>query len=121
MLPNSNRGKTKRLREVDKTSTRDYSHEQEVRVAEILGGKVVVNSGATPFKKGDVETDSWLIECKTTMSVKESMSVKAEWLRGIKEEAIGMRKKHSAVVISMDMEHDYVVLPIDEFVRLLEE
>ena len=77
--------------------TRFYSNKQEKQVAKTLGGKQTANSGATPFVKGDVLTDEWLIECKTTTSEKTSFTVKKMWLEKNKEEAFAMGKSHNAL------------------------
>ena len=45
--------------------TRFFSKNQEKQVAKNLSGKVIPNSGATAFAKGDVALDNFLIECKT--------------------------------------------------------
>lgn len=48
-------------------------------------GRVQLGSGSKSFHKGDVLSDKFLVECKTTD--KASMSVKLEWLVKILEEA----------------------------------
>ena len=40
--------------------TRTYSKAQERRVANKFGGECTLNSGATPFQKGDVNLDKIL-------------------------------------------------------------
>ena len=59
------------------TTTRKASAKQEKYVATSLSGRVVSNSGATPFSKGDVTAvineQEFIIECKTKM--KESLSI----------------------------------------------
>ena len=60
--------------------TRFYSNCQEKAVAKAVGGKQQSNSGATPFQKGDITTDKWLIEAKTKTSESKSFSIKKEWL-----------------------------------------
>lgn len=78
--------------------TRFYSRKQEKSVAKSINGKRVANSGATPFQKGDVEADDFLIECKTTVSQhKASFSIKEDWLLKNKEEAFAMGKGHNAL------------------------
>ena len=77
--------------------TRFYSSRQEKEVAKILKGTQVTNSGATPFSKGDVRTDNWLIECKTCTTAKASFSIKREWLSKNKEEAFAMNKRYNAL------------------------
>lgn len=77
--------------------TRFYSDRQEKAVAKVVSGKQTANSGATPFYKGDVTTDSWLIECKTSTSEKQSFSIKREWLEKNREEAFAMNKDYNAL------------------------
>ena len=91
--------------------TRFYSSKQEKAVAKAVGGKKVANSGATAFNKGDVTTDSILIECKTCMENKKSFSIKKEWLDKNKEEAFEMGKSYSALAFNFgpDSENYYVI------------
>lgn len=77
--------------------TRFYSNRQEKAVAKTVGGKQTSNSGATPFKKGDVTTADWLIECKTSTTEKASFSIKREWLDKNREEAFAMNKDYNAL------------------------
>ena len=81
-------------------NTRKHSKAQESRVAKNLKGKRQPNSGATPFFKGDVKTEHFCIECKTAMTEKKSMSIKAEWIDKLKEEAFAMGKPYWALVFS---------------------
>jgi len=70
--------------------TRYYSKQQEKKVAKSLGGKRQANSGATPFQKGDVITDQFLIEAKTKTKDCKSFTVKEDWLLKNEEEAFAM-------------------------------
>ena len=91
-------------------STRYLSDIQERKIAEELRGKVVVNSGATPFRKGDVSLESVLIDGKTVAASQKSVSIKREWLRKIAGEAFIMRKPLSAIAIDFgDSDRYYVV------------
>lgn len=96
----------------NRNSTRYYSSRQEKSVAKSLGGKVVANSGACRFNAGDVVTDNWLIECKTTTATcKASFSIKREWIEKNKEEAFAMRKSYSAIAFSFgENEPNYYVI-----------
>ena len=91
--------------------TRYYSNKQEKKVAKALGGRKVPNSGATKFAKGDVTTDNWLIECKTTTATeKASFSIKREWLEKNKEEAFAMRKDYNALAFDFgDGKQFYII------------
>ncbi len=106
--------------------TRFYSNQQEKKVAKAIGGKQVCNSGATAFNKGDVKTDDWLIECKTTTATeKASFSIKKEWLEKNSEEAFAMNKTHSALAFQFGVnEPNYYIISerhFKEYLRLLEE
>lgn len=92
-------------------NTRQFSSKQEKYVAKKLGGRVQPNSGATPFMKGDIVMDNWLLECKTQMSDKKSISIKKEWLDKLEEERFAMRKDNMALVFNFGPEQQnyYVV------------
>ena len=77
--------------------TRFYSSRQEKAVAKALGGKKTPNSGATPWVKGDVVADDWLVECKTSTAPKSSFSIKKEWLEKNREEAFATGKAHNTL------------------------
>lgn len=100
--------------------TRAYSREQENRVAKKLNGKVVANSGATAFNKGDVTLPNWLLECKTVTKPQNSITVRKEWIRKNEEEAFSMNKEHSAVVINFGDKDDYYIINQQEFQRFIE-
>lgn len=107
---------------MNKSSTRYFSSKQEKAVAKAVGGKKTANSGATPFQKGDVSTDNWLIECKTKTSPSESMSIKREWLEKNEEEAFSMQKEHAALAFNFGDLHNpqnYYIISEDEFKRFL--
>lgn len=102
--------------------TRFYSNKQEKAVAKAVGGKQVANSGATTFSKGDVRTDNWLIECKTTTATsKASFSIKKEWLEKNKEEAFAMRKRFNALAFQFgEGEPNYYVVDEKTFIKMKE-
>ncbi len=77
--------------------TRFYSNKQEKAVAKAIGGRQTVNSGATPFQKGDVIADEWLIECKTKTKNSKSFTIQEDWLLKNEEEAFAMGKNNSAL------------------------
>ena len=71
-------------------NTRKYSSSQEKKVAKKVGGKQVANSGATAFHKGDVRTNQFLIECKTSTKEVKSVRIQKDWLDKIDEEAFAI-------------------------------
>lgn len=106
----------KRVREVPMIShrpirpTRFYSNKQEKKVAKEMGGKQTPNSGATHFVKGDVLTDQFLIECKTSTSEKQSFSIAKKWLEKNEEEAFAMGKPYSALAFDYgDGKQHYII------------
>lgn len=92
-------------------NTRKFSSKQEKIVAKSLKGKVQPNSGATPFAKGDVILDDWLIECKTQMTDKKTITIKKEWLDKLEEERFAMRKTNMALAFNFGpgQENYYVI------------
>lgn len=93
-------------------ATRDYSSKQEQAVAKALGGKVVANSGATAFNKGDVRVENTLIECKTVTKKQTSISIKEEWLTKLREEACMMGKDYYALAVNFGpKEKNYYIIP----------
>lgn len=102
-------------------STRFYSNNQEKKVAKAVKGFQVVNSGATAFKKGDVVTKNWLIECKTTTATeKASFSIKREWLEKNKEEAFAMGKEFSALAFDYGDGRNWYVIDEKTFLHMQE-
>lgn len=100
--------------------TRFYSNRQEKAVAKVVDGKQVVNSGATTFRKGDVTTDNWLIECKTATKEKSSFSIKRDWLDKNKEEAFAMGKLYNALCFDFgDNSQRYYILDEKTFKTVL--
>lgn len=85
---------------MDKSNTRAFSRKQEQDVAKLLNGHVVANSGATKRYKGDVATDTFLIECKTATQPKQSFAIKKEWLEDIRKESIREGKLHGIVAFN---------------------
>lgn len=92
-------------------STRYYSNRQEKQIAKSLGGKQVVNSGATAFFKGDAKTEQFLIEAKTVTKHKDSFAIKLAWLLKNKEEAFAMHKPYNALAFQFgpDEPNYYVI------------
>ena len=83
-------------------NTRKFSSKQEQYIAELLDGKQQSNSGATAYNKGDVITDDWLIECKTTTKPKSSFSIKKEWIDKNFIERVEMLKPYSAIAFQFE-------------------
>lgn len=109
----------------NKKSTRAYSSRQERAVAKTLGGRVNPNSGAAMFYSGDVPTNNFMIECKTRVDEKFSITIKREWIEKSKEEAISMGKPNWAICFDFGTPHDsrqmserYYIISEQNFKRL---
>lgn len=102
-------------------STRQASKKQENKVAKLLGGRVQPNSGATDFRKGDVTTKDMLIECKTSMTEKKSVSIQKEWLEKNQQEAFAMNKRKSALCFDFGDDIRYYVIDEKTFKEMVEE
>ena len=80
--------------------TRYFSTNQEKEVARVVGGSRQLNSGATPFQKGDVSGKDFLIECKTRTKKSDSIAIKKEWLEKLSQEALFMGKPQQALAFN---------------------
>lgn len=96
---------------MNKNSTRWYSSKQEKHISKAINGNQQSNSGATLFNKGDVYTQQWLVECKTSMTEKESFSIKKEWLDKLKQESFAMNKEYYALAFNFgeNTENNYII------------
>lgn len=99
--------------------TRFYSDRQEKHIAKVTDGKQIANSGATPFSKGDIRTEQFLIEAKTCVSEKQSFSIKKEWLEKNEEERFAMGKDYSALAFNFGDDVNYYIISEKLFVKLL--
>lgn len=100
-------------------ATRHYSDKQEKHIAKVTDGKQIANSGATPFSKGDVRTEQFLIEAKTCVSEKQSFSIKKEWLEKNEEERFAMGKDYSALAFNFGDDVNYYIISEKLFVKLI--
>lgn len=91
---------------MNKASTRYFSGVQEHIIAKMLNGQVCPNSGAGKWSKSDVRVPdaSLSIECKTSMSDKQSFSIKKDWITKHKEETFSNRLDNSVIAISFEPE-----------------
>lgn len=79
---------------------RKFSSLQEKQIAKSLGGRVQPNSGAANFVAGDVKLDFMLIDAKTVVTDKKSISLRKEWFEKIKLEAFAMGKDMSCIAFN---------------------
>lgn len=105
----------------NKESTRYYSDLHEKSVCRALGATQTPNSGATKWKKGDVvqKQASLLIECKTVMTEKQSVSVKKEWIDKNKEEAFSNRLDNNCLCINFGPGSDNYYVISEKLMKFL--
>jgi hypothetical protein len=100
--------------------TRYYSSRQEKQIAKKLGGKVQPNSGAANFVAGDVKLDFMLIDAKTVVTPKKSVTIKEEWFSKIKQEAFAMGKEMSCIAFNFGPDKpNYYAVSENDFKELL--
>ena len=107
-------------------STKKVSKKMEARLAKTLGGKRQSNSGATPFQKGDVLTELFAIEAKTSITPKQSISIRKAWIDKIRREAFAMGKPYSAVTFdfgtgSLGNKETFYIIDEQLFIKLHEK
>ena len=88
----------------NKESTRFYSDLHEKNICKRLGGKQTSNSGANRFQKGDVIIDkaSLLIEAKCSITPKNSISIKKDWIEKNTEEAFRNRLQNNCICFNFE-------------------
>ena len=103
------------------------SKKHELRIAKLLGGRRLPNSGgarrsrwdANQSQGGDIETAMHIVECKRTET--KSMSVKREWWTKVCEGA-ALRRKLPALVLTFEQNgrepEDLVVMSLTDVLRL---
>lgn len=100
--------------------TRAFSNKQEDRVAKAMNGRRQSNSGATPFAKGDVLTENWLLECKTKTKETKTVTIRKEDLDKNKREASLMRKAYNGLAFDFGDGVDYYIISEADMQRLVE-
>ena len=85
-----------------KESTRAYADRHEKSVCKVTHSNQQSNSGASLFSAGDVlnKDASILIECKTTMTDKDSFSIKKAWIMKNREERFSQRVSNSCIAFN---------------------
>ena len=103
------------------SSMRYFSAVQENNIAKNIGGKTTVNSGGSYFAAGDITTNDFLIEAKTTTKPKDSFSIKKEWLTKNNLERMQLGKPYCALAFQFAPNSpNYYVIDENLFKKLLE-
>lgn len=105
----------------NKDATRYHSDRHEKSICKALGALQQSNSGAGVFRKGDCIHNgaSLLIEAKTTMTDKESFSIKKDWIIKNKEEAFALRKANSCICFNFGPEQENYYIINERLMRFL--
>ena len=105
----------------NRNSMRYFSAVQENTIAKSIGAKTTSNSGAARFTAGDVITNDFLIEAKTTTKPKESFSIKKEWITKNNLERMQLGKPYCALAFQFAPNSpNYYVIDEKLFKKLLE-
>ena len=101
--------------------TRYYSDAHEKSVCKALNGRQNSNSGAGKFQKGDVTIPqcNLLIECKTVMKPKDSISIKIEWVVKNKQEAFSTRKDNSVICFNFEPNGENLYIISEKLMKYL--
>lgn len=103
------------------TAKKEASHKQEKEIAKFLGGKVQSGSGGTAFGGGDVHTDTFLIEAKTTTYHRNQIQLREDWLLKMYHQAFEQRKPHAALAVRFDPNgQDFYLISADLMKRLVD-
>jgi hypothetical protein len=78
------------LRRLSSQAKGSHGRASERKVAKSLGGRLTPASGAVEGAKGDIRTDDFLIEAKSTIA--SSMKLELDWLIKINSEAQAIGK-----------------------------
>lgn len=107
----------------NKESTRYQSTLQENYVANVISGVRSTNSGASLFSAGDVYNvnASLLVECKTSMTERDSFSIKKKWIIKNKDEAFSKRLSNSAVAFQFAPNAENYFIIDEKLMRFLVE
>ena len=107
----------------NKESTRYYSDAQEKAVCKVTNSKQQPNSGASLFRKGDVvnREASILFECKTTMTEKDSFSIKKDWIAKNREEKFSQRLSNGVIAFNFGPGQENFFVIDEKLMRYLVE
>ena len=106
---------------MEEKTAKEISVEQEDRIAKMFGGSRTPRSGGGSWKHGDVLSEDWFIECKTTVKPSLSYSINKEVLDKMEHERAEMQKLFSALSFTLgEAREDYFVVNKRTMLELLE-
>lgn len=92
---------------------------QENRVANLFNGKRTPQSGAGKWRHGDVLSDNFLVECKTSLTPKPSYSIKKDILDKADRQRREMMKPFYAQAFTFGDDEDFFILPTKSMLYLI--
>lgn len=92
------------------SETKKASVSQEERIARLFKGRRTPQSGGGKWVKGDVISENFLIECKTSLTEKTSYSVSKKILQKADEQRREMGKPFYALAFTFGNDEDYFVI-----------
>ena len=102
-------------------TVKEASELQEKEIAKLLNGRTQSNSGGTRFGGGDIHTNNFLIEAKTTIKDRLSFPIKKEWIHKSSEQAFQQGKNYSALAFRFNEKgEDYFVINSQLFSQLVQ-
>lgn len=101
---------------------RKLSKKHEKSIARGIGGTVQPNSGATPYRKGDVIHERFLFDGKTVEKPQKSITIKKADIEKLETERFAMRREFSALVFNFEPDgENYYAIKERTLRTLLEE
>lgn len=102
-------------------TTRYFSDLQEKHIAKVTGGRIQSNSGGTKFGGGDVHTDKFFIEAKTSIIERKSFTIMKDWINKLQEQAFEQGKEEGVLAFRFSPEDktDMYVLNERQFLEYL--
>lgn len=85
---------------INRLERKQHGQKAEKHAGKRLGGRLQPGSGSQDHSKGDIKGLNFLVESKST--IKDSISVKAEWLKKISQEAIETSKEAAVIIQFVD-------------------
>lgn len=98
--------------------SRHVGNKFEKEVAQVVGATKTANSGAM-FNDGDLQTKTFVLECKFTSKNTETISIKKDYIEHISKQA-EMLNKEWAIVLGNPSHEGYVLISLDTFATLID-
>ena len=95
-------------------TNKEASYKQEHMVADYMGWSVVSGSGSRPFRPGDITSEHFLVECKTHIEPKDTITFrKSHWTKILTEASA--KNKFPMLVTdngTQTSSHTWVMIPM---------